>query len=174
MSKSLKISLAIIIGSFLVFAGAFYWASKEIETIALNIVEEKALISQSSNLAEALAVLKRDSSEADAYKKSIDLLVPSKDQLFVDLLNWLKTQGKAYGVNASFDFQGNEVEPSDNSLGRVGFAMRIDGKLEDIVRFFKNLEIQSIRFLMSFDNFSISRDGGIYRMSTGGYVFFRK
>lgn len=166
-------SFIVIGGSLVAFLGALYWVNNLLDSAVAAIVRDKTIIQQQSTISEVLASLKKDLPIAEAYESSIDNLVPPKDQLVFSLSNWLDSQERLYGVAASLQFQGKEVEATEDALGRVAFLMEVTGPVENVIAFLKDLEVNSTRFLMSFDSIEIVKSEVSYRISASGYAFFR-
>ena len=113
------------------------------------------------------------SEEWGRLEKSIDTLAPPKDQLLFGLSSWMDSQERLYGVSASLNFEGREVEATEDTLGRVGFLMSITGPLEGALTFLKEIETRSPRFLMSLDSVDIVKADESYKLSVSGYAFFK-
>lgn len=173
MSRSLKVSFIVIGGSLVVFWIALYWVNRLSNDTVLAIISDKTILQQQSTISEVLASLKKDLTAAKAYENAIDNLVPPKDQLVFGLSNWLGSQERLYGVKANFQFQGKEVESTDDTLGRVAFLMDVTGSVESVIAFLKDLEFNSSRFLMSFDSIEFVKVDPSYKVSVTGYAFFR-
>ncbi len=173
MGKKLKISLIVIGASLALSVVVFLWFDSQIRELATIVIYKRSIISQQSTLNEVLAALKTDLPLAKSYEKSIDTLVPPKDQLLFGLSSWMDSQERLYGVSASLNFEGREVEATEDTLGRVGFLMSITGPLEGALTFLKEIETRSPRFLMSLDSVDIVKADESYKLAVSGYAFFK-
>lgn len=173
MLKEIRLSLAIIVGSLVVFWGVFYFFQMKTNALADEIVQRRSIIKEHSTLGEVLASLKSDAQVAEGYEAAIDVLIPPKDKLFVGLSSWLQSQERLFGVSVRFSFQGNESDPTETDLGVVGFSMTVNGQLGDVVRFLRSVETQADQFLLRFNSIDVARDINSYRVSVGGDVFFK-
>lgn len=170
--RELVISLAIIGGSIAVFALALYFLSKDVNFQEEKVVADRALINQRAAVLGALADLKRDAPRGDVYKRAMDKILVSQDQL-LDFPRWLDGLARVRQIGLNFSFQGSQVAPLEDSPGYIAFSLDLVGKLSYLIDFLKDIEFQSPRFLISLDNVDLTRSGSDYRILSQGRVFFR-
>ncbi len=170
--RQLWISLAVIFGAGLVFFLGTYWFKSQISGVVFDIISQRDLMEQRATLTETLANLRREKQVADNYIRVLDSMVATKDELFLDFSRWLEGEALIYQVGINFNFQGAEVQPTEGSLGYAEFSLRLAGGLHNIVNFLKYLEVDSKRFLMTFNGFDFVKGSDGYNVSTGGRIFF--
>lgn len=170
--RELLISLFVIIGGLLIFSATLYLLSSDLSARAEKIVADRALISQRSAALEFLAESKKNTPRADVYKQAMDRILVSQDQI-LDFSRWLDGLARVRQVGLSFSFQGGQVSPHGDAPGYIGFSLDLNGKLDDLTNFLKDIEFQSPGFLINLDNFDLSRNGSNYRILTQGRVFFK-
>lgn len=172
LRRGLAFYISLIGGGFLVAGVALWWFSNDIQSLAEKVVAERSRIERRAGAIEILASLKRDAPATEEYRRAIDLVLPSRDQL-LDFPRWLEGVARAHRLDVDFRFQGAQVAAGENVPGYVGFWMRTGGKLEEIVAFLKGLELENSRFLVSLDAFDIKEAAGNYELMSQGRVFFR-
>lgn len=170
--RELLIDFGIIVGSILFIGLGIYILSGMLSTQADKISAERTLITRKAAAIAGLASLKRDLPQAEIYKKSLDQILVSQDQL-LDVPHWLDGLARGRRVALSFSFAGTQTQPSGNSPGTVPFSLDIGGTLDDLIGFVKDVEIEPPRFLMNLDGFSLNGSGSAYRITASGKVYFK-
>lgn len=170
--RELIFGLAFIGGGIVVFTSAIYFFSQDLESRADKVVSDRTLINQRAAALGALADLKRDSPPADIYKRAMDKILVSQDQL-LDFPRWLDGLARVRRIGLNFSFQGNQIAPGENAAGYVAFSLDLIGKLDDLVDFLKDVEFRSPRFLISLEGIDLTRNGTDYRILSQGKVFFK-
>lgn len=170
--KEIIAGLIVILGSFILASGAIFWLKRDIEDRSGKIVGKRGLIVQQAGLTETIASLRANQAVAEAYRESLERLIPTKDDLF-DFSKWLQSLAKNYGVGATFNFSGLEVMPTGEALGYVKFTLGVSGALQEISVFLRDLENRTDQFLTKFDSFSVKEVSGNYHVTVEGKVFFR-
>lgn len=170
--RELIVSLAIMGGSIVVSALVLFLLSRDLQSQAEKVVADRALINQRAAVVAALASLKTDASRAELYKRAMDKILVSQDQL-LDFPRWLDGLSRVREIGLTFLFQGSQVAPQGDSPGYIAFSVDLIGKLNNLVDFLKDVEFQSPRFLVSLDSIDLTRNGSDYRILSQGRVFFR-
>ncbi|MBI4087453.1 MAG: hypothetical protein HY434_01335 [Candidatus Liptonbacteria bacterium] len=170
--RELTVNFSIIIGSMVVFAGILYFFSQELSSEAEKIVARRLLINQRVSAIGTLAALKKDAPQADAYLHAMNWLLVAQDQL-LEFPRWLDGLARVRQTGIKFSFHGNQVAPRENSPGYIPFSLDLQGGLQNLTDFLKDVEFQSPRFLAEIDNFDITKNESGYRLSANGRVFFQ-
>jgi outer membrane murein-binding lipoprotein Lpp len=170
--KELIISLAVIVGSFLVSGAALYFLSGDLQSQVQKIGTARALLTNRSAVLGSLAALKKDAAQAAVYKPAMDVVLVSQDQL-LDFQKWLDGLAGVHRIGYNFSFQGDPVLPQSDAPGYYNFSLDINGALDNLIEFIKDVEYKSPRFLTNLYGFDLTRDGDNYRVLTQGKVFFR-
>lgn len=166
-------SVSIILGSILLFIGASFWLTKNIEEQTGHIVRQRALLQRFSQVASILAEFKRAAPIAAAYEVRVKTLLPSQENL-LDFPRWIDGLARARNVSLQFNFQGDQVLPRDDSTaGFLHFNANIIGQTENITGFIQDIEQRSPRYLIAFEGFELARSGAEYQLNIQGRVFFR-
>jgi len=168
--KSLYLNIGLIVGTVIVL-GAFYFLIRLNITHQVKIIEDinskKAYVSKS---AENLASLIKDLPTARNYLGKISNLVPSHDYLVSSFLIDINKIARQNDVLLSFVF-GAESPASGNQKGSIAFLATIDGKVDSVISFLKDVE--SRYFSLRIDSLDISRPNqDVIRVSASGRIFF--
>ena len=169
----LLVGLSIIFGGILVFGITSFLLSVDIDTQAKEAAFARALIAERGAAFGALAELKQGASEAARYKEAMNKILVTQDQL-IDFPRWREGLARGRGLSFSFSFQGGPTGASDSLPAYIPFSMRAAGGQENIIGFLKEVELQSPRFLINLETFSVRGGGGGYEFSGNGKVFFRE
>jgi len=137
-----------------------------------KIVADRALTSQKTTALASLAGLKKDMVQAEVYKRAMDKMLVTQDQL-IDFPRWLDSLARARQVVFNFSFVGDSVKPQGNSPGYIGFNLDAEGRFDNLTAFMKDVELKAPGFLVSLDSIGLNVSGSGYRISSGGKVFFR-
>lgn len=164
--------IASIIGSIIVSGSLVYWLSFKLNGEAADVASDRNIIRSNSQLIEGLANIKSAAPEIGKYKQALDALLPMKDEL-VNFSGWLDGLSRAHQVSENFSFQGNVVEASKTEAGYAGFSLNARGAYDNLISFLNDVESRAPRYLVSFDNFDLNREGAGYRISVRGRIFFR-
>lgn len=171
--RQLWITLGVFLGAILLFGGGLLMLKDRISSKVGEIANQRGLIQQASTLTETLANLKSEEQAVSSYGRSLNRLIADRDDLVVSFSQWLESEAKFYNIGTSFNFEGSEVPPTENSFGHAGFSLKLNGSLADVASFLKHLERESMRFLLSFESFNISHDQNNYSASVSGLVYFK-
>jgi hypothetical protein len=173
LRKEFLVSALVILVSIGAFSVGFWWLTGDLGMQAKNIASDRLLIDRQIKGAELLAELKGIADQAAQYQRKMDLLLPTEDQLF-DFRPWLLGLASSHNVILALDYQ-EKVTPGtgDNKIGSVGFSMALNGGIENIVSFMKDLEAQNQRFMVAIDTLELIGGAGA-RVSAEGKIFFRK
>ncbi len=172
IGRQLWLSFGIIMVSIGAAAYGLYYFSGNITTAADKIISDKNLISRQASVVSILAHLKNDAPLAASYDAAMNKLLPTHDQL-IGFQQWVMDQGSKNGVDATFNFRGDNVAASPTSYGTDGFSLSVSGSEPAVTAFLEGIEIKADAYLLSIDSFDIVKDGNIYRLSLQGRVFSR-
>lgn len=176
MEKSFKreliLGICLIAGSILAFLGVSSFLSGKLSEIATSITTSRFLLAKRAELLENLADIKKTSSEANTYKQKIDALLPTQEQL-LNLPQALNGLASAHKVSFSFTFKGTPTVPQASSPGWIAFAMDSSGDLNSILLFLNDIEPRSTRFILSIDNFDLSKVDQGYHLVAQGKAYFQ-
>ncbi len=127
-------------------------------------------LNERSAATQLFSLLKSQFSQnGQSYLNVMHNVVPLKDQL-IDLRQEFQFLAGKEGLSYSFSFTGEE-SASSARLGAVQFTLNLQGSMDKLFRFVKNL--QSFRYLITLDGFTINRQGNQIQMVIKGQVFFR-
>lgn len=164
----------LIFGVLILIFGAFmFFAKSQILKISERIAGVQSLISQQQTVSSQMIGLREDKALAEKYEATINILVPTRRQLF-DLQRWLGGQAQSFGLGMTFNYSGGETDPVGENLGNLPFSMKLSGGAGDLARFLDFLENKTSQFLMSFDDLSVGAgQGGSNQVALKGKVYFR-
>lgn len=170
--RQVIVSLIIILGSAGVAIAAISWLKRDIQFQAGKIFDDKNLISKRVAILADLAELKKLTSKADAYKRAMNAIMLTHE----DLLNFprrLEDLARVHRLGISFSFRGEEVKPQENKPGYVNFNVDVVGAVDNLISFIKDVEYRSLGFIATFDSVDFLKSGDNYKASLQGKVFFR-
>lgn len=169
--KGLYLNIGIIAGVFAVFIAFFILLRLNISHqsgVANDIRSKRDYVAQSIN---NLASLAKDAPTARDYATKLSTLVPTHDYLISSFSSDIKAIALKDGVSLSFVF-GTESSVMTGKLGSIAFSSTIDGPLDPILGFIKDIE--SRYYAIKINTIDISRaSGSASRMSASGQVFFQ-
>lgn len=169
--RQLIISFSIIVASVAAAAIVISILAGNVATESKKIQTDRGISSQETGVLAVLASLKEEAPQAATYQAAIDQLFPNSDGLigFGDRIQALATADQ---VLANSSFQGNPTTPTDMVPGRSNISLEVDGSLNGITAFLKDLE-STPGFLVSIPSFDLVANGGSYRLTAPGTIFFR-
>ncbi len=170
--RDLIISFSIIAGSIAVFGTLFYFLSQDLYLQSGKISADRSIINQRAATIDSLNNLKKDAPNADVYLKAMNKLLVPQDQLF-DFSRWLDGIARVRQVGMSFHFNGNIVSSQGNSPSYIAFSLDLNGGIQNLLDFLKDVEFRSPRFLVRIDNFDFTKNDRGYRILSNGRVFFK-
>lgn len=170
--RGLIVSAIIIVGSFLISGVVLYLMAGDLRFQVQNIGEAQAAILNSRIVLDSLSALKEDLAQASDYSQAMDKILVPQDQL-LDFGKWLDQLARAYQIQLNFSFGGEPVSPQAGSPGYYNFSLELNGDLNNIMDFVKDVEYRSPRFLTVFDSLDLSNKDGSYEVSANGRVFFK-
>ncbi len=157
----------------LIFGGFVFFAKGQMVKLSNRIAGVQSVISQQRTISSQLASLREDKALASKYETTINVLIPTRRQLF-DLQRWLGNQAQSYNTGITFNYPGNETDPTGESLGNLPFSMKLSGKIRDLANFLDFLENKAPQFLMSFDDLNVgASQGNSNQVALKGKVYFR-
>ena len=169
--KSLLILIASGVGLVVVILSIF-WVSGILYTHSQAVAKSRALVARLTRTSEFLAQLKGEAPQADAYAQHINLLLAGEEQI-IDFQAWIQNLAKIHNVTLSADFNGDQVTP-DEGPGYIHFNMDASGSLDNLTAFLKEAELQTSKFLISVDGFTINQNSTAYQFSGRGRVYFAR
>lgn len=161
-----------IIASIAVLGSVLYWLSGMLEKEAAAVAADRSVVLNNSRMIESLAAIKSNAQEVEKYSRAFDALLTTKDGL-VNFSSWLDGLSRAHQVSENFSFQGNVVQSSGNSAGYTGFDLKARGAYDNLIDFLKDVEFKAPQYLVSFDDFDLSRNADAYNVVVHGRIFFR-
>jgi hypothetical protein len=170
--REILISFAAIFSFFLIAGVLFYLLNGDLSSQTQKIITAKILVNNRAVMLDALAALKSDAVAAAGYKKTIDRILVSQD----DLLNyqkWLEGLARVHNLGSNFAFSGQPVPSSAGAPGHYDFSLTLIGSVDDILGFLKDAEYGAVSFLTSFNNLNFTATGGSDAVSLGGDVYFK-
>lgn len=170
--RELLISALIIVGSIAVFGIGLYILSGVLDKEAADIADNRLTIARASAYLATLADLKKSSQAADRYRAAIEELLVPQEQL-IEFPGWLDGIARTRDVELRFSFSGSETQPQGDVLGFIGFSVDVNGSLDALTSFFREVESESQRFLVSIDTLTLIKIESGYAASSRGKVFFR-
>lgn len=170
--RQVIISLIIILGSVGLAIAVISWLKKDIQTQVNKISSSKNLINKRVAILSNLAELKKMIPKADAYKKAMNAIMLTRE----DLLNFprrLEDLARIYNLGISFNFKGEEVKPQGNKPGYANFSIDVTGAIDKLINFIKDVEYKSLGFMATFEAVDFLKSGDNYKVNLQGKVFFR-
>lgn len=169
--KKLLIQSGITVGIITVLFLGIVFFSNTITDYAGQITSLRNQIAARSGSLNALAILRAQSSLIEGDTKIMNNAVPVKDQL-INLSKEFQLLSSQSGLSSSFSFLG-ESPSSATTFGTIRFKLDISGNFEKLMSFIPQL--QNLKYVSSFDNYSITRtsgDNGI--LTTKGQIYYRQ
>jgi Tfp pilus assembly protein PilO len=166
------ISIAVIVGSLLVYGGLVWWFDRDLEAKAKDVALSRSLINQRAKSIEVLANLKRNSREVESRQEIMAQLIPVREEL-LNFPRWLEGIARLHGVAMVFSFDPGTTPPQGDRPGHENFRLTANGSYEELERFFRDIEQQSSRFLLSLNSFDLVRTESDYRATVLGRVYYR-
>jgi hypothetical protein len=174
--KKAWISFGVIFLSIAIASGTLYYFSNDLTAQTSKVVTDKALATEQQNAVGNLALLKAAEPQAKVYSAAIKQLLPDQYGV-VGFGPWLDKVAQKYSVTDKFLFQGTPVQPTASSPGTYGFTLDVQGSPNNIELFLKDIESQSVGFLLNIVSFDLtnnqSSDNTGGHFSAQGVVFFR-
>ena len=174
LRKVLIVSGAIIVVGILALGFGIRWFSGDLnaEARAVSALRERRQILLKGS--ELFAVLKDSESKADAYQQTLDSLLPLKVGIF-KLPELIEGLARVHRVNQTFAFTGEATVAQAGLPGFVPFKVTAEGSYENLLAFFKGVEINQTQLLIVIDDFEFSRvDPQTSRLVFTARIFFRQ
>ena len=161
--KSLLITGSIV----LMLTAILFVLGNRISNISDRISANKGEINLRRIGQESLVLLEKDREVATRYINIIENTLPAKDEL-INFPREIKTMGDKAGISPGFTF-GAESSPVGGAAA-VSFQLSINGSLEQILNFFK--EVERSRFLINIGDIDLIKSGGSFGGVLSGQVYF--
>ena len=165
--KQLTLTISIAAGAAVIFGGFILFLSSDISGKIKEIEYARNTLDFRLQAADSLVILRRDYSEAQQYEPILDTILPTRDQL-ASFPRELVAGAKNREINLNVSL-GEEKQKTQNQLGTIEFTMSGQGKFDDFINFFKDMETG--RYSIRFDNLDFTRQGDIFRTLLKGKVF---
>lgn len=169
--RNLSISIAIIVGSIVVFAVVLSLLAHALSGTTERIVALRAHIVRNQTLVQTLSNMKQISGDMGTYKDKIALLLPGSDQL-IEFPKQINALAKMNQVGTTLSMDENLSLPGDGP-GSWGFSIIASGSFQNILSFMKALERDPGHFAIGIDTVGISQDQTMFRASISGKVFYQ-
>lgn len=170
--RHVLVNAGIIVGSFALFAGAFYFMSQSLSAKADQILDDRATIARRSVEIDSLVKLKADAVTVGGLQAKMDALLPSQDEL-IGFPKFINDTARSHSLSLTFDFQGTASEPGASSPGQVAFVAVTEGSVRNIAAFLNYLERDTTRFAVNIQSLDFSGGGASSRVNLEGTVFFK-
>lgn len=170
--RTVFISVTVIVVSFAAAGLGLFVVSKDLNVQVDAIVKSRELIRDRAVQVAELTNLEKDAPLANAYRQSLDALLPNEDQIY-DFTRYLDLLARTHRVSIDFRFD-SSVSATTESPGYAAFSVGANGFAADLVAFLKSLETESSQYLLDIDGASISRPGGTYHLGFSGKVYTKK
>lgn len=170
--RHLFFNISIVGGSIVMGVLLLSVLAVQLEKKGQSIIGYRRLIADRSAALDNLANLRRAESDAAAYRKKLDILLPVQDDLYT-LPRFLEATARTYNVSLSFSFQGTPVSSGGEQPGYQQFILRTAGTRENITDFVGYLESKATQFLINIETIELNASGNEYHGDIFGKVFFR-
>jgi hypothetical protein len=171
--KKMWLGIGIIISSFAIFGALIFWLAGKIESDAAKAAASQTTVVNYNRALAILVELKGKESEIESYRKRLNALLPTKNDL-IEFPKFLEERSRIHQVSINFSFKGGDaVEPQENRPGSVAFSLDVTGTLERLKSFFRELESGSAKFVSALDSLDVNLSGDEYRVTAQGRAFFK-
>lgn len=171
--KELFLGLGIVIISLVAFFVIFGQLESKLSSLSTSVSSAQTSINHKSQLLADLAELKRNSGQANEYKRKMEALLPERDQLY-NYQRYLENLAAPRKLNVNFNFQGEPIAATPTAPGSASFNLDISGSLEGILLFMRDAELKTTRNIMSVENFDLTREeSGSYKLQIFAKTYFR-
>ncbi len=162
----LTIGLSLGISLFLI--AILFFIGSDITKRIDQIKQIRADLLFRQQLTESLALLHKDSQEAQNYSSELENILPTRDQLlnFPHDLSTIARQNKIE-LNSSL---GQETSGAVEGLKKVGFTMATQGSFDNFINFLKSLETG--RYFIDLGSIDFSRQNNNFKAFMNGGVFY--
>ena len=165
--KHLLIIVSVPLGIGLVLAAILSFVGSDITKRTDHIKQLRGDLLFRMRLTESLALLRKDSQQAQNYAFEIENILPNRDQLvsFPRDLSTIARQNKIE-LNSSL---GKESSEDIGKLRQTDFTMTGQGLFDDFINFLKSLE--TARYFINLNSLDFTRQDNDFRALLTGRVF---
>lgn len=165
--KRLIFIIGVPLGIVLILTIILFLVSSDITKRTDQIKQIRGELLFRAQITESLALLRKDSQEAQNYIIELNNILPSRDQLisFPRELSLIARQNKT-DLSSSL---GQEIPGDTGKLRQTDFTITSQGPFDNFISFLKSLEIT--RYLMSLKSLDFNRQDANFRASMSGWVF---
>jgi len=170
---SLWINGGIVLGSFALFGGIFYFLSLALDQQVHRIAADRTAVAQRFIDLENLNELKARSADAAEIQKKIDILLPVQDDL-LGFRQAFTALARNRSLALTFDLDAVPVPPVGTEPGHVDFMASVEGDAANIRGFLEEAETKTTKFMVNIQRFILTPSGAGYRADLKGQVFFQE
>lgn len=166
--KKLLLNIGISLGIILILGVALFFLSSEIKNNAKEIQEVKEKMVLRSQTTKSIALLRRESEQVEPYLAKLDNILITKDKLvnFSQDLNAIAKQNK---INFKISL-GKEIPKTESKLGEINITMTINGTLDNLIKFLKDLE--NIQYFVKLNKLDFTKKGNGFEGILNGVIFY--
>jgi Tfp pilus assembly protein PilO len=159
----------VTIGAVVILVAITTWVGFDLYQLALTVQQERQERAERVAAAHALATLQSDALRAQAYRSTLENILPTKDTL-IQFPKEIVALGKEGGEDVGVTFR-TETASTEKTPGSIQFAMTVDGSYDEIAAFISRVERS--RYIVAWDTIDVSEQKGRYRATIDGRVFSR-
>lgn len=166
------LSLSVLAG-FLIFVTLIIsFLGRQINDKANRISEQRAEIEGRITSISRLAELKATAKEAEPGLAELRSLLPKRDEL-VSFPRYVNSLSSNHSLTPRFEFQGQEIEPTDDQAGTSGFYLSLTGSYRNILSFIDDFE--EGQFIIKINSFDVvaQRESSDFKAEIQGLIYFR-
>ncbi len=154
------LAISVILGGILIFVGS------DISRRTEQIIQARKNLLFRLQLTETLALLRKDSQEAQNYTYELNNILPSRDQLisFPRDLSIIAKQNKIE-LNTSL----GKESVGDGNLAQTNFNITSQGSSDNFIAFLKSVEITN--YFVNLDSIDFIQQENTFRAMINGRVF---
>ncbi len=165
--KRLTIIIAIPLGISLILSLILIFLGSDIIERGNHIKQLQSELNFHLRATESLALLRKDSEQAQSYLPAIKNILPTRDQLIEfnkDLTNLVKQNQVSLNLTL-----GQESLRTETELGVLNFNLTAQGEFDKFLDFLKTLE--NNRYFIKLITIDLSRQDSSFKTSMSGQVF---
>ncbi len=164
--KRLITTIIIVLVISAILGGALIFAASDISKRTEQIVRTKQDLLFRLQLTETLALLRKDSQEAQAYAYELNNILPHRDQL-INFPRELSTIARQSEIELNSSLGKESV--SDGNLTQTDFNMTSQGSLNDFINFLKFIETSN--YFINLNSIDFARQDDTLKAVIAGEVF---
>lgn len=164
-----EILIALAVIAALSVGIVIFW--KNIGDYSTQIVSSrKQLVSWNESVQSFVAIRSQYNTKAEEYLNILHNVLPERDAL-LGLRKELQFLAAGDNISLNFSFAGN-LKTLSPLIGSVLFNMNLQGDFEKLIEFIK--KIDNFQYLISLDNFTVTRGVEVSNSAIKGQTLFRQ